>query len=125
MPRAGCPTYSATSTSSRKDAAEADDDDAQVREIVSLWEDRIGLLNEIQREMIDERIEQYGIVRLLSALKKMLGSNGHSINYLDKVLANPFPQREARASPGSTARDNIDWQAERDKIEAARHAAPG
>lgn len=109
-------------SASAPELAVDDADDDTVREIVRLWEDRLGLLNEVQREQIDERMKKYGGARLLAALTKMLGSNGHSINYLDAILENRNRRPRARASPGNVAPEDIDWQAERESIEAARKA---
>ncbi len=99
-----------------------DDDEAQiVARIFCLWEDRFGRLTDIQRQEANYRLEDHGAVRLCEALEACIVNNGHSIAYLDTVLANWGKGKpRSRASPANHVEGDYDFEAYGDALEAER-----
>lgn len=80
--------------------ADGDDETELIARIFCLWEDRFGRLTDIQRQEVNYRLEEHGVVRLCEALEATIANNGHSIAYLDTVLANWGKGKpRSRASP--------------------------
>jgi len=103
--------------------ASPDGGDPAIAEVFRIWGDLWGHVGSYtQVEMIEERIEEYGLEKVLAGMKQCALHNADGPAYLDAILANKGSGTRRPRAPNRAANmaPEVDWLAYQREVEVER-----